>query len=212
MDNNFVITFGRTIGSGGLDIAKALGEELGVKVYDKNLLEEVAKAHGLHPEMFVSRDERSSRNLKSILNFRSILRGTSNAMPNNVMTDEDMFKMQSDVMRSIAENESCIFVGRCSDYILREHKSIFNVFVTAPLGSRVKHVMARHGFTEDQALRHIRRIEASRADYYNYYTFKKWGDSSSYDLCIDIEKVGGQENALEIIKLAATRAGLQLTK
>jgi len=210
MKPDFVITIGRSIGSGGLDIAKALGEELGVKVYDKNLLVEVAKEYGLHPEMFVKRDERSSRYLKSILNFRGILRGTGNAMPTSVMTDEDMFKMQSDVMRKIASEGSCIFVGRCADYILRDHPHIFNIFITAPLAKRVERVIGHHGFTEQQALKHIRRIEASRGDYYNYYTFKKWGDSSSYDLCIDTEKVGGVQNTIEIIKLAITKAGIEL--
>lgn len=206
---DYIITFGRSIGSGGLELARALGENLGIKVYDKELLVEAAREYGLHPEMFVTRDERSSRHLKSILNFKSILRATGNAMPSNVMTDEDMFKMQSDVMRRIAGEGPCIFVGRCSDYILRDFPHLFSVFVTAPLESRVKHVMARRGLSDSEARRYIRRIESSRADYYNYYTFKKWGDSSSYDLCLDVEKVGGIENAISIIRLAAERAGIR---
>lgn len=210
MKPDYVITFGRSIGSGGLDVARALGGELGIPVYDKELLVVAAREHGLCPEMFAGRDERSSRHLKSILNFRSVLRGTGNSMPNSIMTDEEMFKMQSDVMRRIASEGSCIFVGRCADYILRDHPKLFSVFITAPLPTRVQRVMQHHGFSEQQALKHIRRIESSRGDYYNYYTFKKWGDSSSYDLCLDVEKVGGVQNALEIIKLAIKRAGIEL--
>jgi len=210
MKPDYVITFGRSIGSGGLDVARALGEELDIPVYDKELLVVAAKEYGLCPEMFVHRDERSSRYLKSILNFRSVLRGTGNSMPDSIMTDEDMFKMQSDVMRRIASEGPCIFVGRCAEYILRDHPGLFSVFITAPLEKRMQRVMKHHGLNEQQALKHIRRIEASRADYYNYYTFKKWGDSSSYDLCLDVEKVGGVQKALEIIKLAIRNAGMEL--
>ena len=112
--------------------------------------------------------------------------------------------------RTLADEGPCVFVGRCADYILRDHPKLFSIFITAPLQSRVQRVMKHHGFSEQQALKHIRRIESSRADYYNYYTFKKWGHSSSYDLCLDAEKVGGVQNALEIIKLAITRAGIEL--
>lgn len=210
MTSDYVITFGRSIGSGGLDVARALGEELGIKVYDKELLVVAAQDRGLCPEMFTARDERATRHLKSLFNFRSVLRGTGNSVPSSIMTDEEMFKMQSDMMRRIASEGPCIFVGRCAEYILRDHPHLFSIFITAPVETRVKRVMKHHGLNEEQALKHIRRIEASRSDYYNYYTFKKWGDSSSYDLCLDIDKIGGVQNALEIIKLAITKSGIEL--
>lgn len=196
--DKYIISIGRRIGSGGLRTAKMLSEQLGIRMFDKELLAEAAKECGLHPEIFEKRDEKSSWRLRSLFGMHE----------SNPIVDEDMFKMQSDVMRRIASQQSCIFVGRCADYVLRDFPNMFSVFITAPLDFRVEKIMHRLNLSEHEARKFIEHSEKSRASYYNYYTFKTWGDSASYDLCIDSLKAGSIENTVEIIRLAMTGAGI----
>lgn len=201
MAGHFVISIGRQIGAGGLDTARKLSQEFGIRMFDKDLLQEVARQSGLNPEIFKNKDEEASRGrLGALSSFRSIIGGGSRSATNSIMTEESLFKVQSDVMQKIASEQSCIFVGRCSDYILREYPNMLSVFITASLEFRIPRVMKTHGFTEDEARHYIEQSEKKRAEYYNYYTFKKWGDSSSYDLCVDSSKLGGIDAVVEVIK------------
>lgn len=195
-DNNIIICVGRRIGAGGLRTAKMLSEQLGIQLFDRNLLAESARQYGLDPEIFEKRDEKKSWKLKSLF-----------GMNDNLIIDEEMFKMQSDVMRRIASTQSCIFVGRCADYVLRDYPNVFSVFITAPLEYRVRRMAEILGCSGRDALRHIEKAERDRASYYNYYTFKKWGDSASYDLCVNALSAGSIENTVEIIRLAMRKAG-----
>ena len=104
--------------------------------------------------------------------------------------EEQLFKIQSEVMRRIAAKEDCIFVGRCADYILREEPRLASFFICADLSSRVANLMAAGERTEEETRRFIEQGDRRRAAYYNYYTFKRWGDAASYDLCIDASKTG----------------------
>jgi Cytidylate kinase len=202
MENNFIISIGRQIGAGGLDTAHKLSEEFGIKVYDRELLQEVARQSGLAPEFFEKKDEKASRGrLGALSSFRSLLSGGSRTATDSVMTEEGLFKVQSDVMRNIAQTESCIIVGRCADYILRDHPRLITVFICASLESRIKRIMNGRGLDEEEARRYIEQGDKKRAEYYNYFTFKKWGDSSSYDLCIDSSRLGDDiGKVVEIIK------------
>jgi cytidylate kinase len=185
MEQNYVITIGRSIGAGGLSTAKVLAEELGIKMYDKNLLLEVASRSGLCPEIFEKKDERASRSkLTSLFGFRSLLQGNGSITTDSIMNEESLFKIQSQVIRELAEKESCIIVGRCADYVLRQNPRCVSVFINADPEIRVKRMM-KEGADEDEVRALIAKGDKKRAEYYNYYTFKKWGDSASYDLCID---------------------------
>ena len=191
MEQNYVISIGRSIGAGGLSTAKALSEELGIKMYDKDLITEVARRSGLSPDIFEKKDERASRSkMTSLFGFRSLLQGNGSITTDSILNEESLFKIQSQVIRDLAENESCIIVGRCADYILRDNPRCASFFINADPAIRVKRLMER-GMDEDEARRRISQGDKKRAEYYNYYTFKRWGDSASYDLCIDSGKVGG---------------------
>ncbi|MDD2293561.1 MAG: cytidylate kinase-like family protein [Bacteroidales bacterium] len=200
MDRKYLITIGRQIGSGGLETAHKLSEQLGIKMYDKELLYEVSKQSGICPELFVKNDEKSAK--QRIFTFFGI--GTS-AQENDLLSADSslngatLFKMQSEVMRDIASKESCIFVGRCADYVLRDMPDCHHFYITADLEFRAKRIAASNGLSLAEAKRFIEQGDRKRADYYNYYTFKKWGDASSYDLCIDSSKIG-VDNVVEIIK------------
>ena len=202
MEPHLIISIGRQIGAGGLGVARRLSQEFGLKVYDKELLSEVARESGLDESCFAQRDEHSSRGMRTaIQGFRSILGMYNRAGTNTVMTEEQLFKIQSEVMQNIAAKEDCIFVGRCADYILRNEPRLVTIFIAADLESRVKHLRRVGGKTEEEARRMIEVGDRKRAEYYNYYTFKKWGDSASYDLCINASRLGDDEGkVVDLIK------------
>lgn len=198
---HFVITIGRQIGAGGLEIARKLSSDLGVKMYDRDLISEFAHHSGLRSELFEQRDEKPSHlKFGSFFGLRSTMQGNNTSDSGLILSDEKIFEIQSEIIKRIAENESCIIVGRCSDYILRDCPYCMNVFVTADMKDRIPRIMELDKMTESQARRYIEHGDKKRAKYYNYYTFKTWGDSSSYDLCIDSSRLGGIERTAEAIK------------
>ena len=106
-----------------------------------------------------------------------------------------MFKFQSDAIIKAAQEGSCVFVGRCADYVLRDLPNVVNVFITAPIDSRAQLFMKEKDVTYEEAIRRIQHVESRRASYYNYYTGKQWGHAASYDFCIDSAAIGSQEAA-----------------
>lgn len=202
MESHLIITIGRQIGAGGLGVARLLSQEFGLKVYDKELLAAVARESGLDEACFEKRDEKSSRGvLGALQGFRSMLGMYNRAGTDTVMNEDKLFQIQSEVMRGIAAQEDCIIVGRCADYILRDEPRLMSVFISASLDSRVKRIMAGEHLSEEDARRYVEQGDRKRAAYYNYYTFKKWGDSSSYDLCIDSSKLDDDiDKVVDLIK------------
>ncbi|MCR5744424.1 MAG: cytidylate kinase-like family protein [Bacteroidales bacterium] len=202
MESHLIITIGRQIGAGGLGVARLLSQEFGLKVYDKELLAAVARESGLDEACFEKRDEKSSRGvLGALQGFRSMLGMYNRAGTDTVMNEDKLFQIQSEVMRGIAAKEDCIIVGRCADYILRDEPRLMSVFISASLDSRVKRIMAGEHLSEEDARRYVEQGDRKRAAYYNYYTFKKWGDSSSYDLCIDSSKLDDDiDKVVDLIK------------
>ncbi|MBR5018777.1 MAG: cytidylate kinase-like family protein [Bacteroidales bacterium] len=202
MESHLIITIGRQIGAGGLGAARLLAQEFGMKVYDKELLAEVARESGLDEACFEKRDEKSSRGvLGALQGFRSLFGVYNRAGTDSVMNEDRLFQIQSEVMRDIAAKEDCIIVGRCADYILRHEPRLVTVFISASLDSRVKRIMEGEKLSEEDARRYVEQGDRKRAEYYNYYTFKKWGDSASYDLCIDSSKLNDDIGAVvDLIK------------
>lgn len=191
MSDNLIITIGREYGSGGHEIGKKLAEELGVKCYDKELLELAAKESGLCTEIMENHDEKPTNSFLYSLVMDTYSMGYSTAstfldMPIN----HKVFLAQFDAIKKLADKESCVIVGRCADYALEEYPNAVSVFIKAPLKSRVKRIIARNNVNEDKAFEMIAKTDKKRASYYNYYSSKKWGDAKSYDLCIDSSKVG----------------------
>lgn len=202
MESHLIISIGRQIGAGGLGVARLLAQEFGLKVYDKELLTAVARESGLDEACFEKRDEKSSRGVIGALqSFRSLFGMYNRAGADTVMNEDQLFQIQSEVMRGIAAREDCIFVGRCADYILRDEPRLVTVFIAADLESRVRNLMRVGGKTEEEARRFIEAGDRKRAEYYNYYTFKTWGDSASYDLCINASRLGDDEGkVVDLIK------------
>ncbi len=196
--DDIIIIIGRQIGSGGLTIAKRLAADLDCRFYDRELLNLAAKESGFSEKIFERNDE-SKGFWHSIFNIHMPYAATGLFM-NNKLSDESLFQFQSDAIRKAAdEGGRCVFVGRCADYVLRDKKRTVNVFITADIDKRIQRVCRRWGCTRAEARKRIEQGEANRAAYYNYYTGKTWGDSRSYDLCLNSSLLG-EEGTVELIK------------
>ncbi len=195
MNDNLIITIGRQFGSGGREIGKYLADLFGIAYYDKELINEASKSSGLSTEYFEKADERAP---SSLLNSFSInwLTGAGGIWSDGGLSNEYIFKFQSDVIRNLAEKESCVIVGRCADYILRHHPRCYNIFIHAPIEDCVHRILSRT--TELSAKEAIELAEKKnkwRASYYNFYTDKGWGVASSYDLSVDSSILGSEATA-----------------
>lgn len=201
-DNELIINVGRQFGSGGRLVALALGRKLGIPVYDQELIAKAAEQSGFSKELFANSDEK--RNLLALSSFIVDVGRFGSA--DNYMSDNQLFVIQSNVIRSLADKGPAIFIGRCSDYILRDRKCL-DVFVTATDEVRIKRVAERMNITPEQADSLIRKKDRTRETYYNYYTFGNWGVASNYDLCVD-SSVLGIEGTADMIIDFCRRAGL----
>lgn len=180
-----IINIGRQFGSGGKSVANALGERLGITVYDQELISRAAEKSGISPELFSHSDEK-----KRSFNLSSIFDG--------MLNDGELFRIQSEAIKDIASSGSAIFVGRASNYVLRDMDCL-DVFIHAPQEVRVKRVMERQGISADEAASLMEKKDTSRAEYYNFFTFGHWGKASDYDLCIDSSILGVEGTADFII-------------
>lgn len=189
--NNEVYTIGREFGSGGLDIGKALAERLGIKCYDKDLLQKAAKESGFAEEIFAKHDERPSNSfLYSLVMDSYSLGGYTTAPFLDMPLNHKIFLAQFDTIKKIAANESCVIVGRCADYALSENPNAISVFIHADKNYKIDRIAQNMNMSKDDAEDLIIKTDKHRSSYYNYYTSKKWGSSSSYDLTLDSSKLG----------------------
>lgn len=201
-DKELIINVGRQFGSGGRLVALALGRKLGIPVYDQELIAKAAEQSGFSKELFANSDEK--RNLLALSSFIVDVGRFGSA--DNYMSDNQLFVIQSNVIRSLADKGPAIFIGRCSDYILRDRKCL-DVFVTATDEVRIKRIAERMNITPEQADSLMRKKDRTRETYYNYYTFGNWGVASNYDLCVD-SSVLGIEGTADMIIDFCRRAGL----
>ena len=202
MEKKIIITIGRQFGAGGKLIADALGHELGIPVYDRELITKAAQDSGFSAELFVRKDEK-----RSFFSFTSIFANGFSTDQDNYMSENGLFRLQSETISKIAEMGSAIIVGRCSDYILRDRTDTMDVFLTAPVEVRAQRVSERAGISFDKAMEMLEKKDKGREEYYNYYTFGEWGKASNYDICVD-SSILGIEGTAEFIIDFARRAGL----
>lgn len=184
-DKKLIINVGRQFGSGGKLVALALGKKLGIPVYDQELISKAAEQSGFSKELFAKSDEK--RNLLALSSFIVDVGRFGSA--DNYVSDNQLFVIQSNVIRSIADKGSAIFIGRCADYILRDRPCL-DVFISASDEVRIKRVAERMGITPEQAESLMQKKDRTRETYYNYFTFGNWGVASNYDLCVDSSVLG----------------------
>jgi cytidylate kinase len=194
-----IITIGRQYGSGGRRLAKMLSEYFNIPLYDKDLINRVSEETGIAGEFFKKVDEQPSDSFLSMF-LSGFSYCNSCESSDSVLSGNSLFCMQSKVIRQIASEGDCIFVGRCADYILRDREDVISVFVTADFKDRVSRVAEYEGISEQSAKEVINKADKTRAAYYDFYTEKKWGVASSYDICLNSSKLGLQQCKEIIIK------------
>ena len=191
-NDKIILTIGRQFGSGGREIGQKLSEALGIAYYDKELLSAAAKESGLCEEVFARADERASSGMSYAFSMGFSYMGILTPY-NDILSNDELFRIQSDAIRNIAEKESCILVGRCADYILRDNPACISFFIHNTMENRIQRLVEGLNITVEEAKEKISKIDKSRAAYYNYYTNKVWGMASSYDFSIDASVLGIDE-------------------
>lgn len=191
MDNKIIVTIGK-FGSGGREIGQKLAKALGIAYYDKELMAVAAKESGLCEEVFEKADERASSGLSYAFTMGYSYMGMFTPYT-DILSNDGLFKFQSDAIRKLAGEESCILVGRCADYILRDEPDCLSFFIHSSMENRIQRIVARQQVTVEEAKELITKTDKSRAAYYNYYTNKAWGVASSYNFSIDASVLGVDE-------------------
>lgn len=198
MDGNLVITIGRQSGSKGKIIGQKLAEAMGVKCYDKELLTEAAKHSGLCEELFETMDEKPTSSFLYSLVMDTYSLGYTTSAYMDMPINHKIFLAQFDTIKKLADEESCVIVGRCGDYALADYPNTVSVFITGEESDKIKHLSELYKTTESKAKDIMIKTDKKRSSYYNYYASKKWGDTRSYDLCINSSAVG-VEGAVQMI-------------
>lgn len=190
MKGNMVITIGRQCGSGGKRIGQALAERMGVKCYDKELLTLAAKHSGLCEELFETHDEKPTSSFLYSLVMDTYSLGYTTSAYMDMPINHKIFLAQFDTIKKLADEESCVVVGRCADYALAEYPNTTSVFISGNDEDKIANLKELYGVNDAKAKEIMVKTDKKRASYYNYYSSKKWGDSRSYDLCLNSSVLG----------------------
>ena len=203
---HIIINVGRQVGAGGQEIGRMLAKDFEAQFYDRELLNLAAKESGFSEKFFKQNDEKKGF-LRGLFNVQAphIIGGS---LYGSNFSQEGLFQFQSDAIRKAASEGNCVFLGRCADYILRDFENVVNVFITASMDFRVDVVSKVKQLDAEHARKLIEHVESRRAQYYNYYTGKRWGAAESYDLCIDASILGLEETEKLIADYIRKRFGL----
>lgn len=199
MSKNFAIAISRQFASGGHEIGRRLAARLNVPIYDEELILHAAEESGLSPEVLHYFDEKPTNSLLYSLSMTGVHEMNAGGVAQyNVPVDHQVFQAQVNVIRSLSQKGSCVFVGRCADQVLEKHEGLISVFLHADLEDRIARVVEYDKVDAAEAKSRIAKSDKRRANYYNFHSRKKWGVASGYHLCINTSKVG-YDNAVELI-------------
>ena len=210
-EKRIVITISRQYGSGGAETGKKLAEELGIGFYDKNILRINSDQSGIKESYFHLADEKAgNRLLYKIISSMTPEKGTP-SFGSDLISADNLFRFQSEVIRKLAEQESCVIIGRCADYVLAGMEGLVRIRLYAELESRIERIRAKDLYAEKEIEKNIRRIDRERRDYYRYYAGRDWENPENYDLMFNTTKIGA-DGAVEIIRNYLKTAGYDLPK
>lgn len=198
MNGNLVITIGRQCGSGGKIIGQKLAARLGIKCYDKELLAEAAKNSGLCEELFEMHDEKPTSSFLYSLVMDTYSLGYTTSAYMDMPINHKVFLAQFDTIKKLADENSCVFVGRCADYALADYPNLVSVFITGNDEDRMKNLQELYKIEESKSKDIMVKTDKKRSSYYNYYSSKKWGDAKSYNICLN-SSVVGYDGAVDLI-------------
>lgn len=190
MEKKFAVTIARQYGSGGREIGCNVADILGVKAFDRELITMAAQKSGMSSEVLGDADEKATNSLLYTLALGSAAYSAS-SLRVNVPINDKLFITQSEIIREVAANSSCVIIGRCSDYVLRNAENSLRIFIYAPMNERIARIMQRHPeLSEKEAKDLANKTDKRRINYYNYYTGRKWGAIENYDIMIDSSFLG----------------------
>jgi cytidylate kinase len=197
---NFVITIARGFGSGGRDIGTLLGEELGIPCYERQILTMASDYSGIDESIFVETDEKlRGLRIANVLR-RMPMAGTWEPWEKEFISDNNVFNIQTEIIRSLAKTQSCIIIGKCADDVLRDYPNVISIYIEAPRAYCVENVRKRMHVSVERANQMIRRTDKYRAKYYSYYTSgKDWTNPTNYDLVLNSQRIS-QEKCVQLIK------------
>jgi len=197
--NNYVITIARGFGSGGKEIAEELSKELGIPCYERQILQMASEQSGIAEGIFAEIDEKLKGH-----KFTAMLK----ALPNQYVveptsrkftSDVNLFNIQANIIRSLAESESCIIVGKCANFLLQNYNNVVSIYIEAPREACVKSLMSKMGVKEETAHKMITKTDKYRYDYYKFYTGgKDWRDPTAYDMTLNSDRIG-RDKCVKII-------------
>ena len=184
LNKKVVITISREYGSGGRYIGRLIADKLGIKLYDKDFIEKLAKETGFSEEYIESNEQK--RNVLDVFNS-GYYAGLNNS--------DELFIKEAELIKEVSNKESCVIIGRCADFILKDKENVFKVFVYSNTENKIKRATKIYGLNEEKAKKEIKRIDKLRANHYKYYTEREWKDNSNYDICINSDTLGVEKSA-----------------
>ena len=199
MNRKVIITIDRQYGSGGRSIGEQLANDLGIPFYNKEITEMAAKQSGMSKEVFDKVDETAASSLLYSVVTGAYMFGNHVAPTLDLPINDKLFIAQTEVIKKLAKEGSCVIMGRCADYILRDDPSIINIFIHADLSIRLNRAIKEYQLASDKAEASLNKIDKNRANYYHYYSGEKWGNSFNYKLCLD-SGILGIEGSVAVIK------------
>ena len=199
MEQKLIITIGRQYGSGGRSIGKKLADALGMTFYNREIIDLAAEKSGMSQEAFEKVDETAASSLLYSIATGAYMFGNYVSPQVDLPLNDKLFIVQSEIIKSIASKESCVIVGRCADYILKDRKEVVNIFIHASKEARKERAINEYNIEPNKVEGYLNKIDKKRSTYYNYYTGEKWGNSCNYHLCLDSSLLG-EEGCVRIIE------------
>lgn len=198
MDKKVVITIARQYGSGGRTIGEMLANDIGIHYYDKELIKLASEDSGINERLFVNADEKIKMNklfklVKNVYNGQLIPPESD-----DFVSDNNLFNYQAKVIKQLAEEESCVIIGRCADYVLKDYDNVLSVFIHAPKDYCMEQAAKKVSMPPRELEKYIAKTDKRRAEYYKFYTGREWTDARNYDLCLDSSKLGFERCVEEI--------------
>jgi len=201
--STIAICVGRQLGSGGYEIAKSIAAELNFRLCDKEVLSVASTKSGLNKDLFEKSDEEVSSLHSFLANLVPFI-GTGDFYGNSV-DEESLFRVLSETISEFAENENCVFVGRCAEYILRNKPEMLSIFISADLDDRITRVAERRQIKPEAAKKLIVQNDRRRANFHDFYSSNQWGHASTYDLCINTSRLGKEASTKIVIDFIKKR-------
>ena len=197
--DKIIITIAREYGSGGRYIGKLIAEKLKIKLYDKEFISKLAEETGLSAKYIENSEQK-----------RSALETLNNGYYSGLSNSDELFISESELIKKIADEDSCVIVGRCADFILKDKKDVIKIFVYSDMKGKVNRAVNIYGLDENNAEKEINRINKLRANHYKYYTEKEWKNPENYDICINSDGIGVEKAAELICEMVNKKTGILL--